>query len=372
MLNTLSRLPRHTPKEEKRREDMVRRLASTRRTAVLAVSVAAVLALVLAGCGSSSSSTTTGSTTKTTTTSGAGSTAEPTVYMIGSVTNNTFWAAVQRGFLAGGKAFGVHAIYEAPGIHASSSSIPLIQSALAAHPAGMAINYSDASIRAPTLAALDQGVAVTLFNNNRFEEVGGKADTATTDPRITTLPYVGEDSLLNAEDLAKTFIPYLKKKGTILIVDPVPGVEVLALRRQGIETVMHANGFSTAYLPAGLDEGTNLTTIGSYLQAHSNVVGVVGLGDPTGDPACTYIQKSNLSIPVATFDVDAEAIQHIQKGCMKAATDQQPYLQGYLSAANLAFQIVDHLYPVSVNTGSYIVTSQNVAEVAKAVAAGKG
>ena len=54
---------------------------------------------------------------------------EPTVYMVGSVTNNTFWASVQKGFLAGGKAFGVHAVYEAPNAHSSSSAIPLIQAA---------------------------------------------------------------------------------------------------------------------------------------------------------------------------------------------------------------------------------------------------
>jgi simple sugar transport system substrate-binding protein len=297
---------------------------------------------------------------------------QPTVYMVGSVTNNTFWAAVKRGFEQGGKDFGLHAVYEAPGVHSSAGSIPLINSAIAAKPAGIAINYTDKSIEKPTLDAMGAGLAVVLFNNNRFEAVGGKADTATTNPRVTSLSYVGEDSLLNAKKLATAFVPSITKKGTVLIVDPVPGVEVLALRRQGIESVVKAKGFKTAYLPATLDEGKNVTTIGAYLQAHSDVVAVVGLGDPTANPACSYIEKNNLSIPVAAFDVDAEAIQHIKNGCMKAATDQQPYLQGYLSAANLSFIIKDHLFPLTVNTGSYIATAENVGEIEKAVAAGKG
>jgi simple sugar transport system substrate-binding protein len=297
---------------------------------------------------------------------------QPTVYMVGSVTNNTFWAAVKRGFEQGGKDFGLHAIYTAPGVHSSAGSIPLIQSAIAAKPAGMSINYTDKSLEKPTLDALKAGIAVTLFNNNRFEAVGGKASTATTDPKITKLAYVGEDSLANAKKLGTEFLPFIKKKGTVLIVDPVPGVEVLALRRQGIEAAVKPAGYKTAYLPADLDEGKNLTTIGAYLQGHPDVVAVVGLGDPTANPACTYIEKNKLSIPVAAFDVDAEAIQHIHAGCMKAATDQQPYLQGYLSAANLAFMIKDHLFPLTVNTGSYIATSKNVGEIEKAVAAGKG
>lgn len=335
---------------------------SRRLTLAVALTIAACAAAVLAATSASSGKAA----------SSKASATQPTVYMVGSVTNNTFWAAVKRGFEQGGKDFGLHAIYEAPGVHSSASSIPLIDAAIAAKPAGMAINYTDKSIEKPTLAALAAGIKVTLYNNNRFEVVGGKANTATTNPKITSLPYVGEDSLLNAKKLATEFLPFIKKKGTVLIVDPVPGVEVLALRRQGVESVVKAKGFKTAYLPATLDEGQNLTTIGAYLQAHSNVVAVVGLGDPTADPACTYIEKNKLSIPVAAFDVDAEAVQHITRGCMKAATDQQPYLQGYLAAANLSFAIKDHLFPLTVNTGSYIATAKNIGEIKKAVALGKG
>jgi simple sugar transport system substrate-binding protein len=323
----------------------------------------AVLATAIAG-GAAASSHTSG---------GNAAAANPTVYMIGSVTNNTFWAAVKKGFEQGGKDFGLHTIYSAPGVHSSAGSIPLINSAIAAKPAGISINYTDKSIEKPTLAALDAGLAVTLFNNNRFEPVNGKASTATVNPKITRLAYVGEDTYLNAQKLGKAFLPFITKKtGTVLIVDPVPGVQVLALRRQGIESVVKPAGYKTAYLPADLDEGKNLTTIGAYLQAHPEVVAVVGLGDPTANPACTYVEKNKLSIPVAAFDVDQEAIEHIKAGCMKTATDQQPYLQGYLSAANLAFILKDHLFPVSVNTGSFIATKLNVGEIEKAVAAGKG
>lgn len=341
---------------------MAHRLNSRRLAVTLGLAVSACIAAAIGGGAAVAGN---AGTTK------AGA-SQPTVYMVGSVTNNTFWAAVKRGFEQGGKDFGLHAVYTAPDVHSSAGSIPLIQSAIAAKPAGIAINYTDKSIYKPTLAALGAGIKVTLYNNNRFEPVGGKANTATTDARVTKLAYVGEDSLENAKKLATEFLPFVKKKGTVLIVDPVPGVEVLALRRQGIESVFKAKGFDTAYLPAALDEGQNLATIGAYLQAHSNVAAVVGLGDPTANPACTYIEKNHLSIPVAAFDVDAEAIQHIDRGCMKAATDQQPYLQGYLSAANLAFMIKDHLFPLTINTGSYIATQKNIGEIKKAVAAGKG
>jgi simple sugar transport system substrate-binding protein len=295
---------------------------------------------------------------------------DPTVYMVGSVTNNTFWAAVQKGFLAGGTAFGLHAIYEAPGVHSSSSAIPLIQAALAAKPAGIAINYTDKSIQAVTLQALQQGAKVVLYNNNLFQEFGGKADTATTNPKITSLAYVGENSYDHAVTLATDLLPDLKAGTTVLIVDPVPGVEVLALRRQGLESVFSKHGIKTEYLPAGLDETSNYTLIGSYLAAHPGIGGVVGLGDPTGDPAAEYVQQHHLHIPVAAFDVDSEAIHYIEAGVMTDATDQEPYLQGYLSAENLAFIIKDHLYPITVEISDYVVNKANVADVAAAAQAG--
>ena len=295
---------------------------------------------------------------------------EPTVYMVGSVTNNTFWAAVQNGFLAGGKTFGLHAIYEAPGVHSSASAIPLIEAALAAKPAGIAINYTDKSIQAVTLQALHQGAQVVLYNNNLFQEFGGNPDTATTNPAITGLAYVGENAYDHAVTLANDFLPHLKAGTTVLIADPVPGVEVLALRREGLESVFKAHGIKTEYLPAGLDETSNFTLIGSYLAAHPEIGGIVGLGDPTGDPAAEYVQQHHLHIPVAAFDVDSEAIHYIEAGVMTDATDQEPYLQGFISAENLAFMIKDHLYPITVNISDYVVDQANVAGVAAASAAG--
>src|SRR5262249_36533176 len=185
------------------KEAMTKRVHSTRgrragRFVVLAVAAAAITGIVVASSSASARRATASST--------------PTVYMIGSGTNNTFWAAGKNGWVQGGKDFGLHAIYEAPGVHSSAGSIPLITSAIAAKPAGMSINYTDKSIEKPTLDALNAGIAVTLFNNNRFEPVNGKASTATVDPRITKLAYVGEDSYGNAQNLAKAFLPFITKK----------------------------------------------------------------------------------------------------------------------------------------------------------------
>jgi simple sugar transport system substrate-binding protein len=295
---------------------------------------------------------------------------EPTVYMIGQVTNSTFWAAVQKGFLAGAAAFHLHGIYEAPQDATPAQYDPLVDAALARHPAGIAINYTSKGIQPPTLAALKDGVAVTLFNSEIFQATPGQPGTATTDPAITSLPYVGEDLFDHAVALTHAFVTHLKPHATVLIVDPIPGLLVLAIRRSGVESVLNQVGDKSVYLPASLDLTTNYSVIGSYLTAHPGIDGIIGLGTPTADPAAEYVQKHDLHIPVATFDVDSGALHYLQAGVITDATDQEPYLQGYLSAMNLMLEAVDHLHPVTVEINNYIVTPQTVGSLKSAVAKG--
>src|ERR1700688_3739354 len=167
-----------------------------RRTMSQLVVAMSIAAFALAGCGSS----TTGNT------SGGCSGSQQTVYMIGSVTNSTFWQAIKNGFEQGAKDFCIHGIYSAPNAHTNTDELALISAALAAHPAGMAINYVDHTVYNSTIQALDQGVNVVLFNNNRFEPVNGVASTATTDPRVLSLAYVGQNEENSGAVLASAFL----------------------------------------------------------------------------------------------------------------------------------------------------------------------
>lgn len=298
--------------------------------------------------------------------------ASNTIYMVGSVTNNTFWSAVKNGFMAGAKEFGVKGVYVAPDQHAQTSQIPLIRAAIASKPGGIAINYQDRSFEKPTLTALSKGIRVSLFNNHQFAATGGDPSSETKDPRITGLAYVGEDSRALARRVATELKKSLKPGTTVVIFDPVPGVPVLALRRKGIEDVLRPAGFKTVYLPGKLDEAQNLAIIGSYLKAHKEVGGVAGLGNPTSNPAAQYAKKNKLKLPVSTFDSDSECIGLIKEGWMTVASNQQPWYQGYLSAMNLANSIKYGLSPVSVDTAAALVTKANVREVDRAVKAGRG
>jgi simple sugar transport system substrate-binding protein len=122
---------------------------------------------------------------------------------------------------------------------------------------------------------------------------------------------------------------------------------------------------------ATADEGQNLSLISAALQADKSICGVVGLGNPAANPAAAYIGQNNLKIPVATFDVGAEAAKRIKDGTLTVAINQQPFLQSYFAVANLVNQSKYSLSPVDVNTGTSIVTIKNIDAVQACITAGR-
>jgi ABC-type sugar transport system substrate-binding protein len=345
-----------------------------RRTAALVgmiVTAAMVVGCSSASAGPSASSGTTGDPVS------CGSGAKPTVYMIGSVTNSTTWQAIENGWLAGGRDFCLHAVYSAPNQSTDPAEIALISSALAAHPAGIAINYVDHTIYQSTLDAVNGHLAVVLFNNNRFEPVNGVASTATTDPRITSLAFVGQNEDKSGAILATAFLPYIPAGKAVLWFPVSPGVEVITLRGNGVYSVLDAHGIKHEFLEApgapgqeGLDESQDEAVVCAYLKAHPEIGAVVATS-ATAPATALCEQKEGLHLPIAEFDIDLQSAQFVQKGIITVVLDQQPWLQGYLSAENLALEIRYHLSPVNVSTGTLLVTKANVANVIAAIKDGK-
>ncbi len=248
--------------------------------------------------------------------------------------------------------------------------VTLIDAALSNHPYGIAIDYTGKTMESSVLKALNEGVKVVLYNNNRF----GAANGGTTkNPTVTTLAFVGQNEHKSGAILATNFLKYLPSSGgTVLVVNPFPQASVLTLRYSGIQKVLTENGYKTKLLVASGNEPTNEQLIGSYLTAHPNIAGIVGLGDPASNPAAQYIHSHHLNIPIATFDISPHTYQLMkQVPEYKEALDQQPYLQAYMAVENLALEAKYGFEPVTVNTGTLVVTQKNLPLVGKLVKSGR-
>jgi simple sugar transport system substrate-binding protein len=293
---------------------------------------------------------------------------KPTVYVIAPSLTDPFWITEQNGAKQAGKDFGVDVVFQAPAQDTGDAGmVPMVQAAIAAKPAGIAIDYTSKTMEGVTAAALDEGIPVVLYNNNRFE---GK--NAPDDKRILGLAFVGQDESVSGEILAKAWLPSLPSKPCkVLIVNPFPTAFVLTLRADGVKRALDAAGYPHEDLAATGDQGQNLSLIGAALQADPSICGIVGLGNPAANPAARYIGENGLKIPVATFDVGAEAAKRIKDGTLTMAINQQPFLQSYFAVANMANQAKYNLSPVNVNTGTSIVTAKNIDQVQACIDAGR-
>ena len=155
----------------------------------------------------------------------------PTVYVIAPSLTDPFWITQQNGAKQAGEDFGVNVVFQAPAQDTGDAGmVPLILGAIAANPAGIAIDYTSKTMEDVTSAALDAGISVVLYNNNRFE-----GENAPDDKRILDLAFVGQDESVSGEILANAWLPSLPAEPCkVLVVNPFPTAFVLTLRGDGV------------------------------------------------------------------------------------------------------------------------------------------
>ena len=130
---------------------------------------------------------------------------KPTVYVIAPSLTDPFWITQQNGANQAGKDFGVNVVFQAPAQDTGDAGmVPLVQAAIAAKPAGIAIDYTSKTMEAVTIAALDAGIPVVLYNNNRFE-----GENAPDDTRILDLAFVGQNESMSGETWPRPGCRYL-------------------------------------------------------------------------------------------------------------------------------------------------------------------
>lgn len=98
------------------------------------------------------------------------------------------------------------------------------------------------------------------------------------------------------------------------------------------------NGAENAMLVIDGNENDSRTKIFNYLSAHPEIDSVMALGPMSAHPLLDVMKKlPNRQLKVYTFDLSDRIVQAIKTGDIRFAIDQQPYLQGYISAMVLNY-----------------------------------
>src|SRR5256886_8198152 len=320
-----------------------------------------ILLIILAACGGGSSNS-----TQTQSTSSNPSRANLKFYVIThGQASDPFWSVVKKGVDQAGKDMGVQVVYEAPASATFDvvAMAHLIDSAVAAHPAGLVVSIPDPNALGPTMkAAVAAGIPLISINSG--------SDVARS---LGVLVHIGQTEeqagIGGGQKMGATGVKHA------LCVNQEVGNAALALRCKGFKEGLAQTGGTVTELGVNLNSPTQTQqTIAAALQHDPSIDGVLTLGPTGATPALKALQSLNKTgqIKLATFDLSSDVLQAIKNGQMLFAIDQQQYLQGYLPIVLLT------LYKTNLNTiandvlqtGPGFVTSANVTQVIQLTAQG--
>ena len=239
---------------------------------------------------------------------------KPTIYVIAPSLTDPFWITQQNGANQAGKDFGVNVVFQAPAQDTGDAGmVPLVQAAIAreARRHRDRLHVEDDGGRDRRGARRGHPGRALQQQPLRGRERAGRC----AHPRAS--PSSARTSRCPARSWPRPGCRSLPQEPCkVLIVNPFPTAFVLTLRGDGVKRALDAARYPYADLAATGDQGQNLSLISAALQADPSICGIVGLGNPAANPAAQYVSENNLNIPVATFDVGAEAAKRIKDGSL--------------------------------------------------------
>lgn len=283
---------------------------------------------------------------------------------VGSLAGFPFWNQIQLGAESAGKDLsGFELTWTAPTTYTGTAQIvQFAQTAVAANPKAIAVDYVGPEMDAPIIKALDQGTIVQLYNNFA-------AALKSPDPRVAALAATAsgldKDSLCKYS--ASEFAKSVAVGDELVFFNQLPGTpewdgiqnayiagfEALGWQREQIKT-----------FPAGQDPAKNLQIIESYLTANPNTKGIICADVISGGPAVKAKAKLGLETPLITWNLEESTFADVESGAITQNVNQQPYLQSYYAVVNL-YNILKYGFvaPPFVNPGTLLITKDNVAAV---------
>ena len=341
--------------DERKEEDTpVKRWRHMTRRTALSGGAAGIAAMVLEACGGSNSKSS--STASASGGSGAaaifGSSKSYKLTFVNHVTTNTFFTPTQNGAADACKLLGCS--YQWTGSQNSNigEMVSAFNSAVSAGVDGIAIALvSLTAFNSPVQKALNAKIPVVSYN----------ADAA-GNPRLA---YIGQDLFLSGQEMGK-HVAALVPSGDIGVFVATPGSLNLQPRLDGLKDTLKSHSSITSHIVAtGAGLPQELSTIDSYIPAHSSFKGFFAVDGGSTQYTGQVIQKHNLKGKVkgGGYDLTPVTQQTLASGALQFTIDQQPYLQGFLPVLELyMYKASQSLTGIAdVNTGLKFLDKTTVA-----------
>lgn len=330
------------------------------RGAVVAT-VAATVALTLSACTSSQTTPTAGSTS-----AFVGSSAE-NYYMVTFLSGYPYWKDAYRGFEDAAKQLGVTPHYAGTTEYDVNAAVAAFEQVIATKPDGLAVTAMDADAYVdPINSAVDAGIPTVTFDSDSPDsDRSAFLGTGNYEAGAEVARQLG--ALYDSSEKVKVGV--VTVLGQTNINDRVSGFqETLAADFPNITVV--------DVVDAGADETTASAAAANLLKANPDLNAVFATIVTAEVGTLTAVREAGNSgkIKVATFDADEVTLKNIESGDVAFTVAQGPYNQGYWAMMMLYAEKHQTVTPVqdwakygiaalppSVDTGAFVIDSDNVA-----------
>jgi len=312
-----------------------------------------VVAVGLSACSSSSSSTTTSGTSTGSSTSSAASAAGKSVELIVGTKSDDFYVTMECGAEAEAAKLGVKLTVNGPADFSVSEQAPILNAVAVAKP--------DALIVAPTSAtALDPEL-------QRIQSEGVKLIFVDTDSSDTSLGLsrITSNNLGGGKLAADSLAAAIGGKGTVAVINVMPGISTTDARIQGFDQEMAAKYPNIKVLPVQYDNDSAATAASQVegdITAHPDLSGVFATNVLSAQGAATGVDHAGKSgkVKVATFDADPQQMAALQSNTIQLAIAQDPYLEGEDGVIQAANALTGKPVTASIGTPLVAITRQNM------------
>lgn len=270
----------------------------------------------------------------------------PTYFLITHGSQDPYWTTLFEGAKTAANDLHVNLQILAPaGANDISKQLQYFESASATHPLGIATTL-------PSELAFSQSLQRAKANHIPVIAFDTQPKDHQKNPYLA---YIGSDNDTLGRIAASHALADGYVRNRIVILNPQPGHKGLEARANGIKNILSAKNITIDELDVGIDANTIQAHIKSYFVKHPDTSVVFCLTSQALDPLGEMILHRDIanfksSPAIYSFDMTPNTKRLVQMGIVKFAPDQQPFLIGYQSIAELVLYNRNQLLPVNINT----------------------
>ncbi len=293
--------------------------------------------------------------------------------LVHSASTNAFWQPVKRGMEEACK--GINADCQLIFVQKegdTAAQLRNLQTSIAQNVSGIVTTIVDnKAYDQPIAQARAKGIPVIAFNVDDLQGAQGNERQG----------FVGQSFETAGYDLGRFMTQHFPASGPVhvLVGISAPGQNWSETRGKGIIKALEefkqqnpSRPLTWERLDSGTDDNITGQRVQAYVDRHAQTTAYIETGPWVAGAAQALKSKGVAAgkVLMGGFDLVPAVLDRIKEGYVQATVDQQPYLQGYLAVIQVAMIKRYKMSGWQVNTGSNLVTKDDVDAVKALVAKG--